>query len=145
MKRTLALFAAIAFVAADDDANKKDMEKLQGDWAAVSMVRDGMNIPRDDAQSFFRSIKGDKSTVFRYDDVVNKGTFSIDATKKPKTMDFVPEGTDDKSKSSLGIYEFDGEKLKICFAQPGKDRPPEFTSKEGSGHALTVWEREKKK
>jgi uncharacterized protein (TIGR03067 family) len=145
MKGVLSLLAAALLVAADDDANKKDMEKLQGDWAAVSMVRDGMNIPRDDAQSFFRTVKGDKSTVFRYDDVVNKGTFTIDATKKPKTMDFFPEGTNDKTKASLGIYEFDGEKLKICFAQPGKERPTEFTSKEGSGHALTVWERERKK
>jgi uncharacterized protein (TIGR03067 family) len=145
MKKMLVILAAIAFVAADDDANKMDKEKLQGDWAAVSMVRDGMPIPRDDAQAFFRTVKGDKYTVFRYDEVVNKWTFTIDATKKPKTMDVIPEGTDDKAKASLGIYEFDGDKLKVCFAMPGKDRPTEFASKEGSGHAFTVWEREKKK
>ena len=145
MKKIFVILAALAFVAADDDANKKDMEKLQGDWAAFSMVRDGMSIPRDDAQAFFRSVKGDKYTVFRYDEAVNKWSFTIDATMKPKTMDVTPEGTDDKAKASLGIYEFDGDKLKVCFAMPGKDRPTEFASKEGSGHALTVWEREKKK
>jgi len=145
MKKSLLILAAVALVAAKDDANKKDMEKLQGDWAAVSMVRDGMDIPRDDAQAFFRTVKGDKYSVFRYDQVVNKWTFTIDATKNPKTMDVLPEGVDDKSKASLGIYEFDGDKLKVCFATPGKDRPADFTSKEGSGHALTVWEREKKK
>jgi uncharacterized protein (TIGR03067 family) len=145
MKNALLILAAITFVAADGDANKKDMEKLQGDWAAVSMIRDGMPFPRDDAQAFFRTVKGDRYTVFRYDEVVNKWTFTIDATKEPKTMDVLPEGTDDKAKASLGIYEFDGDKLKVCFAMPGKDRPTGFASKEGSGHALTVWEREKKK
>ena len=30
------------------------------------------------------------------------------------------------------------------LAAPGKDRPRAFASKEGSGHTLTVWKREKK-
>jgi hypothetical protein len=121
MNRMPVLLAVVALAGAanDEDANKKDMEKMQGDWAAVSMVRDGMPFPKDDAQSFFRTVKGD--------------------------IDVLPEGTDDTAKSVLGIYEFDGDVLKVCFAAAGKERPTAFESKEGSGHALTVWEREKKK
>jgi uncharacterized protein (TIGR03067 family) len=149
MKKALTLFTIVALatagIAKDEEANKKDMEKMQGDWAAVSMVRDGMPFPKDDAQSFFRTVKGDKYTVFHFSEAVNQGTFTIDASKKPKTMDVLPERTDDKSKAILGIYEFEGDKLKVCFGAPGKDRPAEFESKEGSGNALTVWEREKKK
>lgn len=147
MKKMLALLAVVALAGAakDEDANKKDLEKMQGDWAAVSMVRDGMPFPKDDAQSFFRTVKADKYSVFHFNESVNKGTITIDAAKNPKTMDALPEGTDDKAKAILGIYEFDGEMLKICFAAPGKERPTSFESKEGSGHSLTVWDREKKK
>jgi hypothetical protein len=44
----------------------------------------------------------------------------------------------------LGLYELDGDTWKICSALPGKERPEELTSKEGTGHTLAVWEREKK-
>ena len=49
-----------------------------------------------------------------------------------------------RDKPLLGIYEFDGEKMKLCFAGPGKERPTAFTSEAGSGQTLTVWVREKK-
>ena len=52
---------------------------------------------------------------------------------------------DDKKPFVLGTYELDGDKFKLCVAAPGKDRPTEFTSKEGSGQTLSTWEREKKK
>jgi uncharacterized protein (TIGR03067 family) len=142
----LALLTALVLVAADDpkdDATKKDLEKMQGDWCAASMIVDGLVVPDDDAQSLFRTVKGEEYTVFKYDRMRGKGTFKLDATKKPKTIDAFPAA--DPSKPILGIYEFDGDSYKACFSTPGKDRPTEFASKEGSGLTLTVWEREKKK
>jgi uncharacterized protein (TIGR03067 family) len=126
-----------------DDAGKKDLEKMQGDWAAVSMVQDGMKIPDDDAQALFRTIKGNDYTVYRYDKALSKGTFTLDATKKPRTIDFLPANAPNRMPIQ-GIYEFEGERLKYCYAPPGKPRPADFAAKEGSGHTLTVWEREKK-
>jgi uncharacterized protein (TIGR03067 family) len=149
MKGKLLLGILVAFLLAadaakDDDATKKDVERMQGDWAAVSMILDGMKYPDDEAQALFRTVKGDKYTVVRYDDPIGKWTFTLDATKKPRTIDVRKDG-DDKAPALLGIYEFDGDKFKLCIAAPGKDRPTEFTSKEGSGHTLSVWVREKKK
>jgi uncharacterized protein (TIGR03067 family) len=134
-------------VAADqpkDDASKKDLEKMQGDWAAVSMVVNGQVLPDDDAQALFRTVKGNDYTVFRFSAARGKGTFTIDATKKPRTIDFQPMSPKDKLPPMLGIYEFDGDKLKMCYASPGKDRPTTFDAKEGSGHTCIVWMREKK-
>jgi len=49
----------------------------------------------------------------------------------------------DKGKTLLGIYELSDDAYKVCFAAPGKDRPTEFNSKEGSGNRLIVMKREK--
>jgi uncharacterized protein (TIGR03067 family) len=133
---------------ATDDASKKDIEKMQGDWAALSFTRDGQKFSDDDAQVLFRTVKGNEYTVFRFKEPVGKGTFSVDATKKPKTIDFQPSAQpgqpDGTPKPMLGIYEFEDGKLKVCMAGPGRDRPTEFVSKMGNGLTLVVWEREKK-
>lgn len=146
--RITLLLAAALLIAADqsqNDANKKDLERLQGDWAAVSIIADGHKVPDDDTQSIFRTMKDDQYSVFLFRKVIGKGTFKIDATKKPKTIDFLPASTAAaKIQPILGIYEFEGDTWKVCHGLPGKERPKEFAAKEGSGYSLAVWEREKK-
>jgi uncharacterized protein (TIGR03067 family) len=124
------------------DANAKDLEKMQGDWAAVSVIRDGVKDEDDNAQSLFRTIKGDQYTVYLFDKAVGDGTFKIDATKKPKTIDSFPASL--AGKALLGIYEIEEDRIKTCYAAAGKERPTEFGSKKDSGHTLMVWEKEKK-
>ena len=46
------LVTAGLLLAADaprDEAAQKDLERMQGDWAADSYVQDGMKVPPDDA------------------------------------------------------------------------------------------------
>ena len=148
MRCTILLLGMTGLLLAADpplsEANKKDLERLQGDWAAVSMMHDGHQLPDDDAQSLFRNVKGDQYTVFLFKKVIGKGTFKMDASKKPKTIDLQSASAAAKGQPILGIYDFDGDRWKICYANPGKERPTDFTVKEGSGHTLAVWEREKK-
>jgi len=148
MKRSIVLLLALvgltAADAAKEDAAAEDLKKMQGDWIVVTMVADGMKIPDDDAQALFRTVKGDQYTVSRYRRVIGKGTIQLDATKKPRTIDARPAGAARDAKPILGIYEFDGDKLKLCFAPAGKERPTQFRSEEGSGLTLTVWQSERK-
>ena len=134
---------ALGAEGAKDEEAAKDLKKMQGDWVVVSMEVDGMRIPDDDAQALFRTVKGDKYTVSRYRKTAGKGTIKLDATKKPRAIDALPDGAAEKAKPLLGIYEFEGNKLKLCFARAGMARPTEFLSKEDSGHTLTIWQREK--
>jgi uncharacterized protein (TIGR03067 family) len=134
--------------AALDDASRKDREQMQGDWAAVSYVRDGMPLPDDDAQALFRTVKGSEYTVFHFRRSIGRGTFTLDATQTPHTIDYRPAPRPgqpaDSVKPLLGIYEWDGEKLRTCVAPPGRGRPSGFASTEENGFTLAVWEREKK-
>jgi uncharacterized protein (TIGR03067 family) len=133
MKWTLlpAALTAGLFIAADakDDAVKKDMDALQGKWAVLSMDLDGqpVTLVRDAA----RVIKDDKYTLTLLSDLTVESKFKIDPTAKPKTIAATASSGPYKDKELLGIYELDGDTLKICFALPGKDRPTEFKSKEG--------------
>jgi uncharacterized protein (TIGR03067 family) len=131
------ILAAALFTAAD--ASKEDLEKMQGEWAAVSMTRDGQKFSDDEAQAFFRTVKGDEYTVHHFRRVLGKGRFTIDASKKPKTIDVTTNGL-----KVLGIYELDGNTYRVCTGLPGKERPTDFTSPEGSGRTLATWERDKR-
>jgi uncharacterized protein (TIGR03067 family) len=141
----LALVLASAAVAerANEENAAKDLKRMEGNWVVVSMEVDGTKVPDDDAMALFRSVKGDRYTVSRYRKVVGKGTIKLDTSTKPRGIDALPDGAAGKAKSLLGIYEFEGNRLKLCFARPGLARPTEFLSKEDSGHNLTVWQREK--
>jgi uncharacterized protein (TIGR03067 family) len=146
MKHCTLLLATILLIvgaAPQEDANAVDLKKMQGDWVVVSMVKDGTKIPDDDAQALFRSMKDNTYTITRYTRVISKGTFKIDATKKPKTIDATPAGPADKAQPVLGIYELSADTLKICSAPPGKERPTTFEAKEGSEHTMIIWQREK--
>jgi uncharacterized protein (TIGR03067 family) len=143
---TLLLLGAVLLVAADKpaDASKQDLEKLQGDWGVASQVIDGKKVADDEAQTLFRTVKGDAYTVFFYDKPIGKGTFTIDATAKPKTIDARPEAAPKDAPPLLGIYEIEGDTYRVCFAPAGKERPKDFKCPAGSGQTLTVWKREKK-
>ena len=115
---------------------------MQGDWMVLSLTVNGMKYPDEEAQSLFRTVEGNSYQVARFSKAVGKGTFQLDPSAMPKAIDSSPAA--DPSKPILGIYEFDGDTLKICNAPPGRPRPSDFEAKAGSGHTLTIWQPEKK-
>ena len=142
MIRTLLLVLCL-LAAAKDDPNKKDQDAMQGDWACERFVVDGGALDDDNAQSIFRTNKGDDYTLYLFRKKIGGGTFKLDATKTPRQIDLIPEGKG-KVAAAKGIYKLEKDTLTICAGAPGKDRPVAFESKMGSGHTLSVWKKEKK-
>lgn len=145
MTHLLIAIAAATLVAdvSRNDAGADDLRRMQGDWMVAMMKVNGGELPADEAQALFRTIKRDKYTVSRFSKTIASGTFKLDATQSPRTIDSTPAGAAD-GQPLLGIYEFDGEKLRICNALPGKPRPKTFDARLLSGHTLIVWEPEKR-
>jgi uncharacterized protein (TIGR03067 family) len=133
----LAVGLLVAAEAPKDDA-KSDLKKMEGSWKLAAGETDGDKIPEDGLKNSSLKIKGEKYDA-KLGDSTHEGKLTLDATKKPKTMDAT-----DGDNTVKGIYELKGDELKICIAPPGQDRPTEFASKAGSGHILMVWKREKK-
>jgi uncharacterized protein (TIGR03067 family) len=63
--------------------------------------------------------------------------------KKPKQLDAVPSDGPIKGQTVEHIYEIEGDKLRICLALPGTNRPTQFKSEAGSGLWLFTYNRVK--
>jgi uncharacterized protein (TIGR03067 family) len=133
-----AALTAALLVAADakEDAIKKDGDALKGTWLVVSLERDGKVEPI--SKDAVRVITDDEYTMTLHPLLTIKGTYKIDPTASPKRIETTPSSGPYKDKPLLGIYELDGDVLKICYALPGKDRPTAFSSNAGSGWILSV-------
>jgi len=131
-------------LAEENEAVKKDLAQLQGEWSMVSGSADGQPMPAQMLKQMKRICKGDEVTTTMAGQVFFKAKIAIDPSKKPKTIDYEMTEGFTKGKKQLGIYELDGDTLKSCFGGVGAARPPDFTSKPGDGRTLSVWKREKK-
>jgi uncharacterized protein (TIGR03067 family) len=145
--RALLLFTAVLLLPAavlQDDAAKKELDKLQGSWTATEYEYNGNKGDANFVKQIKLICKDDKYTQKIGDEVVEEGTHKLDPTKKPKTMDITVTAGQEKGKTQLAIYELEGDTFKICAAAHGaKERPKEFTAKAGSGQLLIVLKRDK--
>jgi uncharacterized protein (TIGR03067 family) len=124
-----------------DDAAKDEMKKLDGNWQLVASEHDGEKAPAEAIKTAKVATKAGKVTMSVDGKTVMEADFTIDPTKKPKTIDATATTGADKGKKTLGIYEFDGDTFKVCYSE--KERPTEFSAKKGSGNTLDVYKREK--
>jgi uncharacterized protein (TIGR03067 family) len=145
MQWHLPMFLASSFLVTvdepKDDAVKKDLQKLQGNWTVISIEVNGNKIPEDKIGDPKAVFKGDQYSIHDF-----RLTITIDPTKKPKTINMDGKDGNGKPLTMIGIYEVEGDTLKICFAKPGeKERPSTFETKPKSGQSLIRYNRAKEK
>jgi uncharacterized protein (TIGR03067 family) len=120
---------------AREAAAAKDRERLQGTWNFFSGIREAQML-----------ITGDHFTVKFKNGDIYLGSFTLDPTAKPKMMDMtVSEGPEKhRGKTSLVIYELDGDHLIWCPAEPGTgNRQAAFPPDDDTRHLCIVYRREK--
>jgi len=69
-----------------------------------------------------------------------KGTYRIDPTRNPKTVDWRDTIGEDAGKTLLAIYDLQDDRLIFCAAYPGLERPTEFRTR--PGQVMRVFQRE---
>jgi uncharacterized protein (TIGR03067 family) len=129
--------------AADDEAIKKDLALLQGEWSMVSGSANGQEMPKEMRKQMKRLCKGNETTTTMGGEVFLKAKITIDPSKNPKTIEYQMTDGPTKGKKQFGIYQVDGNTFKSCFAAPGAERPTDFSSKPGDQRTLSTWKREK--
>src|SRR5262249_26683745 len=109
-------------------SSTKESTTFDGTWLPATAEIAGQPFPEELRKAMKLDIKGDKYTV-TVGDNVDKGSFKVDNSAKPKTMDI--KGTDgpNKDQTLLAIWELDGDTMRICYDLAGKNRPSEFKTK----------------
>ncbi len=134
------LILAAPALAAPPDRPEGDLAKLQGTW--TTKAGPNKDIP------VWMEIKNDKVSVrlkipLQGLEIRAEGTVKIDDSVTPHTLDWVGftalDGQD--MPEVLAIYEWDGEKFRLCNGGPNSDRPTEFKPGENSLADVLIFER----
>jgi len=140
---TALILAVFSYLATTGESKEKgggkDKKAIQGTWTGSKGDKK--------AQLTF---EGNKFT-FEFGGKSASGTFTIDPAKKPKQIDVTVTKGDDETKkyegkTSKGIYELNGGKLKWLASEPGaEDRPEAFPKEADKAKGLyLILERAKK-
>ena len=115
--------------------------EIEGEWKMVSCITDGAPMEESAVQWVKRSTVGDQIAIQAGPQTLMKMTFTCDSSKSPKTIDYVHTAGTNKGKTQLGIYELQGDVLRICMGVAGGARAKKFESVRGNGLTLSVWKR----
>lgn len=148
----IVVFLAGTLANGDDtkaDPAQKDLKTLQGTWVTLKLVINGttlVDLKEPPKEGLISTITYDdhKWVIKLGNTELSTGTSKLDPTKTPKQIDLTNLTGPDKGQTLLAIYELDGDEYRACIAAPGKDRPTEFTSKEGSGQRLIISRKQKR-
>jgi uncharacterized protein (TIGR03067 family) len=119
-----------------------DLGKLQGTWLTHVGANEELEIAMTIKVNAYTAtwVKDDGSKIEL------KGELRVNEKATPnKTIDFFNtkgEGGED-ARDSLGIYEFEDEKVKFCVGGPGDERPTEFKRGDDGAPHIIVFTKKK--
>lgn len=151
----VAVLAAGLSAAADDKAPKveqgakilkdpkAELERFTGTWQGVSVVRDGKEVSKPEAEKVKLVVSGEKYTLTEGGETI-EGTHKLDPTKTPKEIDAVRTSGPHKGEKLLGVYQLSEDSYMVSFGAAGKDRPKELKAEGGPGLRVLAFKRDKK-
>jgi RNA polymerase sigma factor (sigma-70 family) len=105
---------------------EEERAKLQGTWQVVSGETNGAELPEDVVKGMRLTFDGNKLKLVGRGEG-GEASYTLDPSQKPKTLDLRVSDQE----GALGIYELDGDKLRLCMVEPnGLTRPTEFAGKD---------------
>ena len=127
---------------ADKPATKEAKATLDGTWQVTAVTKNGVEAGKDEVEAAKLVLSGETFAMHQGANTM-KGTFRVDPTQSPATIDLVLSEGGDAGEMHVGIYELHGDKLRICMTHKDKERPTKFESADGSGAVLVSLKRVK--
>jgi uncharacterized protein (TIGR03067 family) len=135
----LMLMLGIATPALADPAQ---VAGLAGTWTAAKAERDGA--PAPELVGHRLVFEADRYSIAGADGKpLYAGTYRVDASADPPSIDFFGKTSEGADATWEGIYRLDGDSLTIVddAPDPAKGRPAELAAPAGSGYVLLDFER----
>jgi uncharacterized protein (TIGR03067 family) len=129
---------------AGGEPTKSDLENLQGTWILVAMERDGEDVAAEDFTDWKAVYEGNRVTLRAGERIRRRGVITLDPSRIPKAIDTRDQDGPYADQTVPGIYSLEGDKLRLCFARPGAQRPKDFTTKGGAAFLFCVYRRHKR-
>ena len=133
--RVLALFGLCVLLAAWEDPAREALA-LHGRWQVIRMRAGGRELPVGRGRvlifgdGVFHAVQDGRP--------VGALAYAVDPTARPRHIDLARPGSD---RLALGLYARFGDRLVICYAEPGRERPTTFVSERGDTAIILVLER----
>jgi uncharacterized protein (TIGR03067 family) len=126
-------------------AAKQELKRLEGTWEQTSAEYKSKKIDFPVGGRPRLIIQGERFTREAGGKASAAGTLRVDPGKNPRAIDLIESGKLDVNRPGLGIYELNGDELRMCVAVPGQPRPTAFSAEEGNRQAIITLRRVKPK
>jgi uncharacterized protein (TIGR03067 family) len=103
-----------------------ELKKLQGSWQITAIQAEGAAVTEEAVTNLYVTIK-DNTYELMNAGAETSGTFELDPSKNPGEMEIHSTVGADSGRTWPGIYEVNGDTLRVCYAQRGKKRPTTFS------------------
>jgi uncharacterized protein (TIGR03067 family) len=115
--------------------------RLVGEWRCVSATVDGRALPEATVSALRLKLTDTRYVTTKGDEKLFDSTYRLDRRKTPAQIFMLGNEGELTGKEARGIYEIDGERLRICYTMPGEPAPTAFESTPGSKAQFIVWRR----
>jgi len=115
------------------------LRRLEGEWSAVELIRDGEAMPDTWLSFGSRATTGNETKVVFGGQVMVHAKVRLDERATPIAVDYLNLGGGQKGRVSLGILEWIGDEVRFLIASPGLPRPENFSATAGKGLTLSRW------
>ncbi|MEX1233034.1 MAG: TIGR03067 domain-containing protein [Planctomycetaceae bacterium] len=107
------------------DFSIRESSVLDGEWDVVAMQGDGVAATSTELKTQRWSVAGNEITGLAHG-TSGKMSFTLDTAHTPHQINITPPDGNGKGITIAGIFEMTGQRLRICLAEQGHDRPMEF-------------------
>jgi uncharacterized protein (TIGR03067 family) len=119
-----------------------DRERIVGVWTLASIETAGLSISGERVEQCHWALTGREYLSTSHAAPV-AGTYALDPATTPKRIDTTPTTGPMKRRAFAGIYELDGDTLRVCLSDDGGPRPTGFPDTPAKGQSVAVYKRVK--
>jgi uncharacterized protein (TIGR03067 family) len=115
------------------------LEKLQGQWRPLEIVRDGQALPAMMLRTGLRAAAKNEIRILFGGQTMIHALVKLDEAADPVAADYYNLDGPIKGTVQYGLFKWDGDDACFCMASLGQPRPGDFNCTPGSGRTFSRW------